>query len=94
MSESELIDVLAQAQAYLNRANTEYESAFASHVAVKQPLVLLEEKHDAQMDAYLQEHSGDAIKAAINQMAKTDRITSYNVCYTKLLRTLHRNRSH
>ncbi len=76
MSESELIDVLAQAQAYLNRANTEYESAFASHVAVKQPLVLLEEKHDAQMDAYLQEHSGDAIKAAINQMAKTERSTS------------------
>ncbi len=76
MSESELIEVLAQAQAYLNRANTRYESAFAPHVAVKQPLVLLEEKHDDRMDAYLEQHSGDAIKAAINQMAKTERSTS------------------
>jgi polyribonucleotide nucleotidyltransferase len=76
MSEEELIAVLAQAQEELKLANTAYENAFASYVKAVEPLVLIEDEHSEEMVNYLRETHMEAIKKAINHMAKTERSTA------------------
>jgi polyribonucleotide nucleotidyltransferase len=76
MSESELIEVLAQAQEELKIANSAYESSFAPFAKDTNPLVLIESEASQEMITYLRENYADDIKKAINHMAKTERSTA------------------
>ncbi|MEA1918669.1 MAG: polyribonucleotide nucleotidyltransferase [Campylobacterota bacterium] len=76
MSENELIEVLAQAQAELKISNTAYEASFTPYAKKVNTLVLLEDENSVEMSEYLRETHAEEIKKAINHMAKTERSTA------------------
>ncbi len=76
MSESELIEVLAQAQKELNSANSAYENAFKEYAKQTQKLILKQNEDSKDMIEYLRKNYMDDIKKAINHMAKTERSTA------------------
>ncbi len=89
MSETELIEVLAQAQEALKNANSAYENAFAPFVKEALPLILKKDEDSEEMEVYLHESYADEIKAAINHMAKTERSTALRQIRKKILSEEH-----
>jgi polyribonucleotide nucleotidyltransferase len=76
MPEDELIEVLERAQAILKDANTLYEQEFNTFVKEIKPLELKAHYlNDAMLTHVAQNHIGD-IKAALVQMAKSERSTA------------------
>ncbi len=82
MNEDELIEVLAQAQEELKRANTAYEQAFKPHAKFAFELKYVVSDIDAVMVEYVRGHHTDDLKRGIAQMAKTER--------SKALRTIRK----
>jgi len=82
MNEDELIEVLAQAQEELKRANTAYEQAFKPHAKFAFELKYVVSEIDAAMVEYVRGHHTDDLKRGIAQMAKTER--------SKALRTIRK----
>ncbi|MFA6143643.1 MAG: polyribonucleotide nucleotidyltransferase [Sulfurimonas sp.] len=82
MSEDELIEVLAQAQAELKRANTAYELAFKPHAKFAFELKYVLSEIDTTMVDYVRAQHTDDLKRGIAQMAKTER--------SKALRTIRK----
>ena len=76
MSEDELIEVLAQAQAVLKEANTMYENAFKPYAKAPFELQCVINEIDTQMSEYIRSHHTDDLKRGISQMAKTERSTA------------------
>ncbi len=89
MSEDELIEVLAQAQEELKKANTTYENSFEPYVKEAFTLVLKEEDNSEEMRVYLHESYPEEIKSAINHMAKTERSTALRQIRKKILSEEH-----
>lgn len=82
MSEDELIEVLAQAQAELKSANTAYELAFKPHAKFAFELKYVLSEIDTTMVDYVRAQHTDDLKRGIAQMAKTER--------SKALRTIRK----
>lgn len=82
MSEDELIDVLALAQAELKIANTSYEQAFKPHAKLAFELKYVVSEIDSTMVEYVRSLHTDDLKRGIHQMAKTER--------SKALRTIRK----
>ncbi|MDP3465501.1 MAG: polyribonucleotide nucleotidyltransferase [Sulfuricurvum sp.] len=82
MSEDELIEVLALAQAELNVANTAYEQAFKPHAKFAFELKYVISEIDTAMVEYVRSLHTDDLKRGIHQMAKTER--------SKALRTIRK----
>lgn len=76
MSEDELIEVLAQAQAVLKEANTMYENAFKPYAKAPFELQCVIKEIDTQMSEYVRNNHTDDLKRGISQMAKTERSTA------------------
>ncbi|MDP3119318.1 MAG: polyribonucleotide nucleotidyltransferase [Sulfuricurvum sp.] len=76
MSEDELIEVLAQAQAVLKEANTMYENAFKPYAKAPFELQCVIKEVDSEMCAYVIQNHTDDVKRGISQMAKTERSTA------------------
>ena len=82
MTEDELIEVLAQAQAELKSANTAYELAFKPHAKFAFELKYVLSEIDTTMVDYVRAQHTDDLKRGIAQMAKTER--------SKALRTIRK----
>jgi len=82
MSEDELIEVLALAQAELKIANTSYEQAFKPHAKFAFELKYVVSEIDTAMVEYVRSLHTDDLKRGIHQMAKTER--------SKALRTIRK----
>ncbi len=76
MSEDELIEVLAQAQAVLKEANTMYENAFKPHAKAPFELQCVIKEIDNEMCNYVVQNHTEDLKRGISQMAKTERSTA------------------
>ena len=76
MPEDELIKILAQAQEVLRDANTLYEQEFKTFIKQVKPLELKAHHINSEMLAYVFEHHIADIKAALVQMAKSERSTA------------------
>lgn len=76
MSEDELIEVLAKAQAVLKEANTMYENAFKPYAKAPFELQCVINEIDAEMSEYVRSHHTDDLIRGISQMAKTERSTA------------------
>ena len=79
MEEAELIDAIARAQELLKEANTAYESIFAGYAKPPMPLECIINHADEEMAAYVRENHTADVKAALKQMAKTERSTALRV---------------
>jgi polyribonucleotide nucleotidyltransferase len=76
MSEDEFICVLEQTQTILQHSNTVYAESFAPYCKPIHPLELQSHKIDEMLVAHVKEHHAADIKAAIAQMAKSERSTA------------------
>jgi polyribonucleotide nucleotidyltransferase len=76
MPEDELIEVLAQAQEKLKDANTQYENGFAEFSKLVKPLELKAHHINEEMLTYVAQHYLEDIKAALVQIAKSERSTA------------------
>lgn len=76
LAEDQLIGILAQAQQELNRANSIYENEFKPFCKTVKPLELKAHYVNEEMVAYVVQHHVDDIKAALVQMAKSERSTA------------------
>lgn len=76
MPEDELIEILAQAQKILRDANTLYEQEFKVFTKEVKPLELKAHHIDDEMLTYVAGHHIADIKAALVQMAKSERSTA------------------
>ena len=76
MPEDELIEILAQAQQILKDANTLYEQEFKAFAKEVKPLELKAHHINEEMLAYVAQHHIADIKAALVQMAKSERSTA------------------
>jgi len=85
MNEDELIEVLDKSEKVLFAQNTEYEVAFGPYQKEIKPLDLKIEPLDEEMLAYVKEYHMEDIKAAIKQMAKSERSTALRNLRKKIL---------
>ena len=76
MPEDELIEILAQAQQILKDANTLYEQEFKAFAKEVKPLELKAHHINEEMLTYVAQHHIADIKAALVQMAKSERSTA------------------
>ncbi|MDD2828294.1 MAG: polyribonucleotide nucleotidyltransferase [Sulfuricurvum sp.] len=76
VAEDELIEILAQAQAELKKANTAYENSFKPLAKSPFELKCVVSEIDGEMVEYVRTHHTDDLKRGINNMAKTERSTA------------------
>jgi len=76
MNEDELIKVLDKSEKVLFAQNTEYEVAFGPYQKEIKPLDLKIEPLNEEMLAYVKDNHMEDVKAAIKQMAKSERSTA------------------
>ncbi len=86
MPEDELIAILAQAQKILRDANTLYEQELKAFTKVVKPLELKAHHIDAKMLTYVAQHHITDIKAALVQMAKSERSTALRTLRKAILK--------
>lgn len=85
MGEDELIRILSEAQATLSESNTRYESLFAEYAKDAMPLECVINHVDPEMvDLLKANHTAD-IKAALDQMAKSERSTALRSIRKRLI---------
>ncbi len=85
LGEDELIEILAKAQEKLFEANALYEKEFTPYKKECKPFTLLQNEVDKELVAFVKNnHLGD-IKAAINQMAKSERSFALKTLRKKIL---------
>ncbi|MDY0116170.1 MAG: polyribonucleotide nucleotidyltransferase [Sulfurimonadaceae bacterium] len=85
LSEEVLIEVLAQAQEVLFSANKNYEQMFSPFKKETLSLSYRQDNIDATMLSYVRENHMQDIKAAINQMAKSERSQALRTLRKKLI---------
>ncbi len=73
LSNDELLEALAFASDAIKVASKAYQEGFTPYKKEDVALALLEEKDDENLLAYIEEFYKDAIKDAVNQMAKSER---------------------
>jgi polyribonucleotide nucleotidyltransferase len=76
LAEDELITILAQAQEQLSNANSKYEREFEAFKKEQKPLELKAHYINEEMVVYVAQNHLDDIKAALVQMAKSERSTA------------------
>ena len=76
MNEDELIEVLDKSEKVLFAQNAEYEVAFGPYQKEIKPLDLKIEPLNEEMLSYVKENHMEDVKAAIKQMAKSERSTA------------------
>jgi polyribonucleotide nucleotidyltransferase len=86
MPEDELITILAQAQQILRDANTLYEQELKAFTKVVKPLELKAHHIDDEMLTYVAQHHIADIKAALVQMAKSERSTALRTLRKAILK--------
>ena len=87
MSEDELIEVFEKTQAELFAANAKYEDAFTPLRKTQVTLNLKAHSLNETMVSYVQENCMNAIKSAMNQMAKSERSTALRQLRKEILTT-------
>ncbi|NPA66717.1 MAG: polyribonucleotide nucleotidyltransferase [Epsilonproteobacteria bacterium] len=87
LAEDELIEILSQAQNKLFENNARYEESFQPYKKECKPLTLLEENIDPSLVEYVRQNHMDAIKEALNQMAKSERSVALKTLRKKILET-------
>jgi len=87
MSEDELIEVFEKTQAELFSANAKYEDAFTPLRKTQVTLNLKAHSLNETMVSYVQENCMNAIKSAMNQMAKSERSTALRQLRKEILTT-------
>ena len=85
LPEDELIEILSQTQEALFAQNTQYEEAFTPYKKPTQPLQLTANTLNEEMVAYVEQNHFDAIKDAMNQMAKSERSNALKLLRKKIL---------
>ena len=85
LPEDELIEILAKTQEALFARNATYEEAFGLFKKPVQPLQLTTNALNEEMVAYIEQNHFDAIKDAMNQMAKSERSSALKVLRKKIL---------
>ena len=86
MPEDELVEILAQAQQILKDANTLYEQEFKAFAKEVKPLELKAHHINEEMLTYVAQHHIADIKAALVQMAKSERSTALRTLRKAILK--------
>ena len=85
LAEDELIEILSQTQEALFAQNAQYEEAFTPYKKTTQPLQLTANVLNEEMVRYVEQNHFDAIKDAMNQMAKSERSNALKQLCKKIL---------
>ncbi len=87
LGEDELIAILEEAQTKLFENNRAYEEAFSPYKKETKPFVVLDETLDNELVDFIRQNHLDAVKDAINQMAKSERSVALKTLRKKILET-------
>jgi len=87
MSEEEFVEILSQAQKSLKNANEVYESAFEPFVKEAMPMQLHNINETEKIEAVIMEKYSVNVKAAISQMAKSERSNALRLIRAAILET-------
>jgi len=87
LAEEELIEILDQAQQKLFSNNAQYEEVFAPYKKETKPFAVVEVKASEELLEYVRANHTEAIKDAINQMAKSERSVALKSLRKKILET-------
>jgi len=87
LNEEELIEILEQTQTVLFRSNAQYEELFTPLKKETKALECKAHVIDEEMLLYVRENHIQAIKDAMNQMAKSERSTALRQLRKKILET-------
>lgn len=85
VAEDELVSILEKAQELLFENNTKYESSFAPFQKEANEIEYKVHVVNEDMVAYVRTHHFEDIKAAMNQMAKSERSTALRALRKKIL---------
>ena len=86
--ESALVDVIAIAAEAIDRATSEYISAFTPYVRESLVLPLAEEKVDESLYEMIKSNYAQDVESAISHMAKSERSTELKKVRTKIMEAL------
>ncbi len=86
--ESALVDVIAMAAEAIDRATSEYVSAFTPYVREPLALPLAEEKVDVSLYEMIKSNYAQDVESAISHMAKSERSTELKKVRTKIMEAL------
>ncbi|HEY9129893.1 MAG TPA: polyribonucleotide nucleotidyltransferase [Sulfurovum sp.] len=86
--ESALVDVIAMAAEAIDRATSEYISAFTPYVRESLVLPLAEEKVDESLYEMIKSNYAQDVESAISHMAKSERSTELKKVRTKIMEAL------
>jgi polyribonucleotide nucleotidyltransferase len=73
LEEDELLEIIDIAQTAIEQATTEYETGFASAKKEEIEVEIAEDKEDAELYKFIEENYADAVAAAVQSMAKSER---------------------